>query len=452
MKSKLNYQILLSRIARNAYKLHNMRKEWKVFILFVFLAKVLTWSISIFAGYNYFSSLLFPVMQNKLFANITAITILIIVEVLTTIALAKFFKFLFRGTSYLSTIIALVLVVGALFGLSFVSSTNGLAMRQSQKVDNTDIIIDRFGFQEHAVKNEYKDRLLNINGQIATIKSNPQGWTNGRRSTLIAGQLASIDSLQKRKAELRQEQKTEIVLIDKQKLTEMQKNKKQTTSEADKYYKIIMWVMIIQFIASGTLMFFWKRILNEDDQEVLISEKIKSLKDTMVGNAYHAAINEFSGISNLITTQLALSNEKYQPEIPIENVPESLPIEAEPEKRVQIAGFNNRLKTENKTENKNTDKPVKPSIRIDGNKDLKPEILHEKNIDFLGKHKIIVRSIKQINLAEKESISNNEIRRVKEAAKRAKFKSKTLIREVYKVAVTVGLNKIDMDGNIKLIS
>lgn len=452
MKPKFNYQILLSRMARNQFKLHNLKKEWKVFILFVFLAKILTWSISIFAGINYFKILLSPILQSSLFTTISAIIILIIIEVLTTIALAKFFKFLLRGMAYTSTIIALALVVFALFGLSFISSTNGLAMRQGQKADNTEIIIKGANIKKQAIKNTYHVQFLEINEHVATIKNNPQGWTRGVRSILLAGQLASIDSLQKRKAELLQDQKTELALINKQEQSDMKKNKKKTTDEAAKYYKIIMWVMIIQFMASGTLMFFWKRILNEDDEKLIISEEIKELKETMVSNAFVAAKNEFTGVLNSITEQLVLSGEKYKANIPVINNAKDQQGEKTYKDPVQITGFGKRSKIENKTGQKNIINPDSLSIRIDELSDLKPEILHKKNIDFLDKHKIIVRSIKLSNIAEKESISNTEIKQVQQVARRAKFKSKTLIREVYKVAVTIGFSKIDENGNVKQVS
>ncbi len=383
MKSNLDYQVLLSRLARNAYKLHNLKKEWKVFILFVFLAKVLTWSTSIFAGYYYFSQLLFPVLQNSMFTSLTAISTLIIIEVLTTITLAKFFKFLLRGTNHISTTIALSLVVVTLFGLSFISSTNGLAMRQGTKTDKTGIIVENTNFEKKQIKNEFRDRFLNLEEQISTIKNNPQGWSRGVRSILISRQLSNIDSLQKHKAELFQEQKAELALIDQKEQSEILLNKQETTAEANKYYKIIAWVMIVQFVASGVLMFFWKRILNEDDQELIISEKIKILKDTMVSNAYHAAINEFSGVSKLIASQLMISNETYQPVTPTSRA-DNL-IENDNRNRVQIAGF--RKNGQTKSNPQESIKQDIPLIEVSGITDFNPKNLYNntmKNPSYNG--------------------------------------------------------------------
>ncbi len=446
MKSKLNYQIFLSRIARKQYKLHDIKKEWKIFILFVFLAKILTWSISIFAGTNYFKLLLLPVVQEKTLAITVAILILIIIEVLTTIALSKFFKFLYRGINHLSTIIALTIIVVGLFGVSFVSSTNGLSMRQAKKVDNTDLIVERFELKNVIIKDDYHNRFVGIDEQIETIKSNPQGWARGVRSTLISQQLAKIDSLQKRKAEIRQEQKNEIVEIDKQKQSEIRINTVQTTSEADKYYKIITVVMIIQFISSGILMFFWKRIFYEDDKDSVISEYAKEINDTMSANTFYMVQNYMSEAANSFALELDNASKKNKLALPVN---EDIKLPDKEKERVEIAGFSNANKNKFKTGFKNTKKTTEPSIRIDSNEDFKGENLTKKNVDFLRKHKLIVKSIKLINLPEKQSISNNEIKQIKENAKKAKFKSKTLIREVFKVAVTVGFNNIDENGDIK---
>lgn len=439
MKSKFNYQVLLSKVARNQYKLHNLKQEWKVFILFVFLAKMLTWSISIFAGTNYFTQLLFPVLQHKAFTIGVAVLVLLVIEVLTTIALSKFFKFLLRGSNHVSTVTALAFVVLALFGISFVSSTNGLAMRQANKVDDTENIVKRMKLKQKQLKNEYNGRFADIDKQIRLIENNPQGWSGGKRTILLKAQSNKIDSLLVVKSNLLQQQKTDMQSIGLQKRQALKGNKQETTAEADKYYKIVMVVMIVQFISSGMLMFFWKRILNEDDEMLLQMEEIDERADIVFTNFVELINNRINAKFNKITERMAVIDES-QINIAIDQTKE----QTDSYKTAQKIGFKNKNDQSQKPVAKNTG----PSKRLDGSAGLRPVDLHKKNIEFLTRHKAIVKGIKLVKLAEKESIANSEIKQVQAVVKRAKHKGRTLIREVYKVAVTVGLNKIDDNGNI----
>ncbi len=437
-----NYLTMLSKIALNQYKAHEVRREWRVFILFVFLAKTLTWVVSVYAGQNYFSNLTYAIIEDKTATLIAAIVALIILEVLTTIALSKFFKFLFRGVKRLKTIITMACVVAFLFSISFISSTNGLAMRQSKKVDKSEVIYNRSGIQKESIKEEFESRKQDIELQITMIKSNPEGWTGGRRNVLLPHQNKKVDSLYRCKALLLDEQKAALVSINDQVKSELEINKQETTAEANKYYNVITWVMIIQFLSSGILMFFWKKIVLEENPDALITEEVHDhieLGKEIVNNAIKQGAESTS-----LTYATVLNNARLLPsklvDQGIHTEPATEPIK-EPERR-KVIGFINHIQKQSEISRKSLEQPKRP----DNTKDINQEL---KNVNYLKKHKEIVIVMKENGLPKDDKIHNSDAFLIgKEAKQRgAKYSGRTLVREVFQIYNTIGADRIRITNN-----
>ncbi|MCF6240773.1 MAG: hypothetical protein L3J74_05445 [Bacteroidales bacterium] len=334
MKSNFNYQILLSKVARNQYQLHNNKQEWRAFILFVFMLKAITWAVSIFAGWHFFNQMILRATANTVFAAAISVLILLAIEGSTNLALSKFFKFSYRGTNHISTAVAMAFMVLMLFGISFYSSTQGLSMRQARKVDNTPEIIKKYSIKEKQIKKDYDGTFTDIDRQIISIRNNPQGWSHGQRTTLLTWQLEAIDSLLFVKSQAKQTLKNELKNLEAQKQYELNQNTRLMTAEADKYYNIVMVIMLVQFITSGILMWFWKIIHTEDDKDSIINEEIREMNEIMTSNAFYALKNRMSEVSNAFTVAM------------LEKMPEqhTLPLaETEPEQeRVKVSGFQSK--------------------------------------------------------------------------------------------------------------
>ena len=441
MKTSLNYQVLLSKVAKNQYKLHNQKQEWKAFIFFVFLIKAVTWAVSIFAGWHFFNQIILRATGNIIFSAVVSALILLAIEGATNLALAKLFKFLYRGTNHLSTTVAMLFVVLLLFGVSFYSSTTGLSMRQARKADNTKEIIEKYSIKADELKKEYKASAHDLDAQIAIIKQNPQGWSHGKRTTLLTWQLDKIDSLLYIKSDNKQQLKNELTKLKQEKNFQLSRNNALMTAEADKYYNIVMAIMIMQFITSGMLMYFFKIIHAEDNPEGQVNEEIKELNEIITANTFYAMKSRMSDLSGAFSA--AIINQMPDPEI--------LPLSdyEEPDTdRVKISGFQNSAeKKPDKKPDVSGQKNVQSTGRPGGTEKTG---LQKRYIDYLHKHRVIVRSIKALRIPEKTTITNNEVQRIQQLAAGAAHKSRTLVREVYRVAVTVGLNKIDDNGNINI--
>jgi hypothetical protein len=438
MKTNLNYQVLLSKVAKNQYKLHNQKQEWKAFVFFIFLIKVLTWAVSVFAGWHFAYIIVYKASNNHIFSVIIATLSLVLLEGATNLALSKLFKFSYRGTNHISTSVAMVFVVLMLFGTSFYISTTGLSMRQAKKADNSPEIIEKYKLKADELKKEYQSGIADLDAQIISIRNNPQGWSHGQRNILLTWQLNKIDSLLFAKSALKQTYKNDLKDINNQKQFQLSQNSALMTTEADKYYNIVTVIMIIQFITSGMLMYFFKIIHAEDNPDDQVNEEISELNEIITTNTFNAMKSRMNDLSNAFA--LAMINQMpEQKNLPFKDID----IE---EERVQISGFKTEKKPDT-TGQKTGHETAEPSRRFAGrNKNT----MQAKYVEYLNKHKLIVRSIKLLKIPEKNSLANAEIQKIQQLAAGAAHKSRTLVREVYRVAVTVGLNRIDNNGNINL--
>lgn len=251
--------------AKRVYKTRSFLNEWTPFIILTLIAKLGAMSFSVFAGYLFFNDIFTRLFNSALLATLFSIINLVLIEAFTAILISKFFKFLFKH-EVKTAIFSLIMAIG-LFALSFISSTNGLAMRQGAKVNiETDLQTEyRTGLD--SLKSEYIKARSYIETRINTIASNPQGWIGKKQSRLLSSQLDQIDEYYADIKEL-----ATAYAEAKKSLTDEFKSKKDmnaltVTNEANKYYNIVVLVMILIFIINGLLMYFFAKIYEESHPE-----------------------------------------------------------------------------------------------------------------------------------------------------------------------------------------
>ena len=444
--NNLRYNNFISKIATNEYKLHKFKREWRVAILTVLVFKLATNIVSIYAGYNYFNFILIPLINNALLTSIIAIIFLIFIEILTVVFLKKSFKFLLR-TKYKSMIMPFVAAF-IMFGISFYTSTNGLAMQRSDKADQTQTIINKYDTQKKQIKTDYNNRIQQVEGFIVTLKQNPAGWQNGKRCILTREQTKKIDSLYNVISLHRDKQKALTTVINTDIKNEISLNKTLMTNEATKYYRIVIVIMIIQILCNLGLMFFYSKIYEDDNKEAHINETVQDISTAIEHNVFSLLANKLQNTMNFFTDALEIQNHKNEPKN-FKSVDE-IPSEIDNKKNkseVVIGGFQNANKNEFKNANKNTNKTSVPSARASTPKDFKST--NKRQLKFLQKHRLIVRTIRQNFELEKDFLSNSEIKIIKQYSKYAPYKSDTLIRKVYVTMQGVGFENINPDGTIK---
>lgn len=267
---------LLTLIAKHSYGKHSFSTEWRVFIVLTLIVKAAAMLFSIFAGYFYFYDLLYKVLNSQPAAQTFSIVNLVLIEALTAIAISKFFKFVIRGTW--KTAAPILIIVIGLFSISFISSTNGLALRQSGKVDHKELIVNDYEYQTNLIKSQSEHRAKTVKELIRFEQTNPQGWIGSKRAILTRDQLKRIDSYYQDLKTLAEEEKSKLAAITAKHAKASQLNKQIVETESNKFYNIVVVIMLIIFTVNGLLMFFYSKIYKEKAPQLVRAEAIESIK------------------------------------------------------------------------------------------------------------------------------------------------------------------------------
>lgn len=282
---------LLTKIAKRTFDNQPFLREWDFFIAITLIAKVLTMLFSIFAGYFYFIDLFSAALNNVALAKTFAILCLVIIELSTAIAITKFFKFAIKKNVSLAVFSFLIMLTT--FSISFISSTNGLALRQSEKVDNT-LQIDKSYIQiVKDTKQDYTVKISDLNKLIETERQNPQGWKGKERSTLVTSQLERIESYRKEINNLNGELSAQLGKLENAKAQEIKNNKDLTNAESDKYYNLVAGIMILVFSVNGLLVYFYSKIAKGNPLTELETEA-KERADKIIRKAFQDQFRNYS--------------------------------------------------------------------------------------------------------------------------------------------------------------
>jgi len=348
--------------AKNQFTLWHFSKEWRVGIIILSILKVVTWIISIYAGFYFLFKIIFPVVESEAAAKMISFSLLVLTELLTWFFLSKFFKFLIKGIVGVA-VFSGVIAIG-IYALSFYMTTNGLAMRQADKIDQTVMIVDNSGLEIEQTKLAYSARIDDYRKEIDLIKASPQGWINGQLKRLTAKQLADIKSYNFTIDSLGRAMKTEVATIEGSKTQQLTTNTIQTTAEADKYHNYVIIVMIAQFIFNGLLMFSWSRIFNENDNLQSVREDLAQVKNTIIysffqniGETLLDDANTFIQAQNYQKKEIPFEITNTQPAtiIGFTNQAETKPAE-------QNIGFKQSQTPTNQQPTNNQPTPTKPTI------------------------------------------------------------------------------------------
>ncbi len=451
--NNLNYKTIISKLSNNAYRLDEFAKEWKTAIITIIFAKLVTNGVSIYAGYNYIYLYSLPILNSVLWSQIVAVVFLLVVEILTMVFLSKFFKFLLR-THYKTALFPFIASV-ILFSISFVISTNGLAMKQSSNADNSNIITEQYETSEQQINDNYTDKTNDLKLFINTIKSNPEGWSNGKRTILLKSQIHKIDSLYNTIAMLQTAQQKELTNLKTDLKNELQTNKILVTNEANKYFTIVAIIMIMQFLFNGSLMFFYSKIYQDNNKETFIKETVTNIVGSIRENVFTFFQNEFHNTANLFITDLEIHNQETNPELKngtneelnSQRVAQNTTEKTSQNKKEKVVGggFGTAQKNDLKNAQKNSQKSPDGSVLTNS---PRKTVFSKKGTKLITDHPKIVRAIKTNISHENNYISNNEIRKLKPFVNRAKYNSNSLIRSVFSAMQTLGFENIDSQGNI----
>lgn len=308
-----------------------IKQEWLAVILLLLLTKIATSAVSIFGGYHYMKNIFFSLLNNDSAATTFSIIALLLIEGLATLFVAKFFKFVLRAM-WKTAVMPLFFAI-LVYAVSFITSTNGIAIYTAQGVDLSQEINGKYNTQIETLKAEYEAEAATIKDHINTIKNNPEDWKDGKRSVLSKAQNQELNGCYDKLNAIKVDYNAQVKEIKEAQKIELADNATHTTNEADKYYNIVAVIMLIQVVCSGALWFFWCKISGEDQPEIDAKEGVKAIYDkaaSLIRGGVDTCINtEF----NTITTAFTLLNN----ELALRNIEAGKRAKEESERQYQLA-------------------------------------------------------------------------------------------------------------------
>lgn len=252
----------LSNFAVKNWKKQMFRDEWLAVILLVLVLKLGTSAVSIFSGWYYLQNFYTDFVSNELAARCFSVLSLILIEFLNALFLAKFFKFALRVD--FKTAVMPLICAALTFSVSFIISTNGIAVYVNESETQTESVKTDYAEQKNAVSRETEKNIADVESYIETIKANPENWSNGKRCILSTEQNREIAAAFNRIEQYKESAASRIAEIEKAESVELSATATEIKATAERYYKIVAIIMLIQISCSALLWFFYSKIAMQD--------------------------------------------------------------------------------------------------------------------------------------------------------------------------------------------
>lgn len=259
--------------AAKIQQMETAREFWGLIAGFVLL-RLLTSFVSIFSGFAFFRVNFAGVIDNPTARIIAAVGLLAVIEVITAAFLFKMFKFVFayRWTAA----VAMFLGVALFFGLSFYTSTRGIALYKSDTTEQAATANEAATAAADSVRAYYA-------GQVEILRANIEAITPPRWNTdsegkpqLTTQQQATKTELYNQILTLQAEQRQALHDVDANAAKIWQGITNAADADGDKYAGYVTAIMILQLIANGVLCFLYSRIYHENNRRDEVAAEIQN--------------------------------------------------------------------------------------------------------------------------------------------------------------------------------
>jgi hypothetical protein len=293
----------------------NAASEWKIAFIIISIILLITCFISIYSSFEFFQEIISPLLPNVWVNVIVTFIILVLIESLTQISLIKFWRFTFKGNIIAS--IVLFIISAGLYGLSWYTSCNGMAIKEGKKVDNKVEITSNFSDKLEKIETEKNEQIKELLSTIKAIKNNPEGWGGGvKKATILsASQRKEIDKLYNRIESIKKQALEAKNAIKIENSSILDNNSILVESTESKYYNIVAIIMIIQIICNASIMFI-QRVIDKENKEMADTIKESAIALKMQGRklAMDMITNDIQGIFSELNN--AYSNKDVAPTPP----------------------------------------------------------------------------------------------------------------------------------------
>jgi len=297
-----NIDVFFAKLAKQEFASWHYAKEHRTGLFIARTAKYLTMLISAGAGYLYLSNM-FAGMLSQQQAIFAAVAVLLLLELATAYLISKTSKFAIKKR--LATALPYLVFALLIYSVTFYTSTNGLAERQAQKADKTNLIETDYSSR--------KDSIIQVyNSRIDFVKSNPEkfapdatGKWNARR--LSTRQLSQIETFEAQKD-------LKLKELDGMQNKTMLSNSDETNKVHSKYYWFVAGIMFVQLIVNVFIMFANSQIYKENNRADLNKEKFENQKNIIHTNTENFMFEVVGQMQSYVLNSLKLPTDYQTPE------------------------------------------------------------------------------------------------------------------------------------------
>ncbi len=435
----MNLQNVIEKNAVRNMKHKKTAKEMQFMLIFFMIVKFLTSVISIVAGYKFLYSELYKFTEYQVLSIVITVILLGAVEFLVQLSLSKLYKFIFKQQYFFMLLMIATFII--FFSISALISIKGIERIGTKQVDVSNEIVLKYKALTDQTKQLQLSEINDVKEQINLITK--QTW----KGKLSQKNINKINELNTYIIQLKTQHNGKLKEIEKQRQSELIDNQTITDVTASRYIGFVVLVLFLQLISNLGLSYFSLLIFKEKDE--YLEDFVATEQSSIYENTLNLYKMMFTTSSNSIYRGFAKQIE-YSPneneqnkKVAQKNNPETSQAD---DKKVVVGGFLNgkiaSQKANKKSQPKNTQLLNKPNSY--GEK-IATSLT---DLEYLKKHKTLVKNIKDYITDNSSPISNYDVKKVKEVSKNAKWKSRELIRGVYKIMQSVGFDKIDENGNI----
>lgn len=298
---------LISSYAFNQAKHKSFKDEHWLAILFVWTTRLITAGISIYSGWYYFINFLKPIGKvDSIGPYVFSVLLLVIVELLAAYTITKFTKSIIHKKIASSILIGLFASV--IFGLSFFSSTNGLAARQSKKADNSDVILENSYLLKKQTNNNYNNQIAELKKLNELELENLQGWKNGERKVLAESQMKRIEANNIQVAKLNDLKRIDLIALKTEEEAQLKENSSLMMNESDKYWLFIAIVLAVSAISNISLQAFSHIILKQEAKALYLKGYARDRKQKIADAVMKHTLETVDEQNTNVLKELALTS------------------------------------------------------------------------------------------------------------------------------------------------
>jgi len=322
IKSYNGFYRFVSRYTFNLSHIHPTLVDFAKWIAVFWFGKLVASYFTLVPDYYFYNSFVGKTIDNPVAAIVGAILLMVSVEAGKYLGLDAFWKFVLNRDKIVWKIVISALVTVLFVGLSFITSTVGGSMKESNAYDKTPEIVEKYNLLSQNIENDFESQINQLQTDNEALRNNPQGWSRagGSGSVLTKEQTAIMAGNTDRIMKLKDDKRKAIADLENRKKAELADNSTATQSSASHQFTFVGTINIVQVFLSFLIVYISIRTYYEEHTQKATLATVNNTI-SLIGNFFDNAFsiianqkyNQYLSIMQATQQQLELNTQKAIP-------------------------------------------------------------------------------------------------------------------------------------------